>query len=382
MSNPPPWFDTPSADPVITPPPVREGLPPSFRMRADSHYVDSLDRLCPPTTVQFIDVEKIEPRDPERAAAVPDLTDSIRRYGVLQPLLVQNHGGRFRVLAGDRRLTAAAAAELRQVPCIVRPADDEHAADLAVATNLFVGKQAAASEKPPALNGDQAVAELTRCLRALESSSSLLDDAGSPLARSVAARLMRAESRRAICLAQAVRVLGGEVESRPRRLAIHDVVSGVLRAVEPERCLRNVALKPQLTPSHSRVDADEDLLAGALSGVLLATFALVEGADGRVCVTTAVNPRGEFTFSVTQDSTRMPREWAAPVSDEPAARRSVHPGVHPSVDLSVDPGVDPDATSALLIRAARRASEVCGGRLTVTAGARGSDLQIAVPTVA
>ena len=330
-------------------------------MRADSHYVDSLDRFSPATTVQFIDVEQIEPRDPARASAVPDLTDSIRRYGVLQPLLVQNHGARFRVLAGDRRLSAAAAAELRQVPCIVRPADDEHAADLAVATNLFDAKEAAAGEIPPALDGERAVAELTRCLRALESSSSLLDDSASHLTRSVAARLMRAESRRASCLAQAVRVLGGEVEPRPQRLAIHDVVNGVLRAVEPERCLRNVALKPQLTPSHSRVDADEDLLVGALSGVLIATFALVDGADARVSVTTAVNPRGEFTFAVSQDARSVPREWAAPVSEEAAA----HHG----------------ATGGLLIRAAHRAAEVCGGRMTVAAGARGSEVQIVVPTV-
>jgi len=361
VSNPPPWFDTPSTDPVITPPAVREGLPPSFRMRADSHYVDALDRFSPATTVQFIDVEKLEPRDPDRAPAVPDLTDSIRRYGVLQPLLVQNHGARFRVLAGDRRLTAAAAAELRQVPCIVRPPDDEHAADLAVATNLFDGKEAPGGDKPLALDGEQAVAELTRCLRALESSSSLLDDSGSHLTRSVAARLLRAESRRAICLAQAVRVLGGKVEPRPQRLAIHDVVNGVLRAVEPERCLRNVALKPQLTPSHSRVDADEDLLVGALSGVLLATFALIAGADVPVSVTTVVNPRGEFTFAVNQDARSMPREWAAPVSEEG--------------------GTNHGATGGLLIRAARRASEVCGGRMTVAAGARGSEVVIAMPTV-
>ena len=36
----PPTFDRPPSDPVI-----REGLPPTFRMRADSHYVDSLDRF-------------------------------------------------------------------------------------------------------------------------------------------------------------------------------------------------------------------------------------------------------------------------------------------------------------------------------------------------
>ena len=81
-----------------------------------------------------------------------------------------------------------------------------------------------------------------------------------------------------------------------KRLAIHEVVTRVLQAVEPERCLRNISLKPQLMPSHSGVHADEDLLIGALVSVLLATFALVDGADVPVSVSARCKSSGGVQF--------------------------------------------------------------------------------------
>ena len=208
-------------------------------------------------------------------------------------------------------------------------------------------------------NGDQAVAELTRCLRTLELSPSLLGQAGSPLANSVTLNLIRAESRRAACFLQAVRVTRDDIGACPRRLAIHDVVTRVLQAVEPERCLRNIALKPQLMPSHSGVHADEDLLIGALVSALLATFALVDGTDVPVSVSARVNPQGEFSFLVTQDGINASGAWNAP--EDAAGQLS--------------------GESVVLITAARRAAEACGGKMTVTAGGGGSDIHIAVPTI-
>jgi hypothetical protein len=374
VSNLPPSFDRPSSDPVIPllperlarqassePSSIREGLPPTFRMRADSHYVDSLDRLGPATTVQLIDVDKIEPRDRQRSNDLGALVGSIKRHGVLQPLLVQPHNSRFRVVAGDRRLAAAIDAGLRQVPCMVRPADEEQAADLSVATNLFAARGGHAASAAPASSDEQAILELTRCLRTLESSPALLGQAGSHLTHSVAGTLIRAESRRAICFLQAVRVLRDEIRACPKRLAIQDVVAGVLHAVEPERGLRHITLKPQLVVSHSTIHADEELLVGALSGVVLATFALVDRMDAQVNVSARVDPRGEFAFAVSQDRVSTPRAWLA------AARED-------SLDHQSGEGT-------VLIAAARRAAEVCKGKLTVAMGGWGSDIQIVVPTV-
>ena len=145
-------------------------------------------------------------------------------------------------------------------------------------------------------------------------------------------------------------------------MAIHEVVTRVLQAIEPERCLRNIALKPQLMPSHSGVHADEDLLTGALVSVLLATFALVDGTDVPVSVSARVNPQGEFSFLVTQEGINASGAWTAPAPEDAAGQQG--------------------GESVVLITAARRAAEACGGRMTVTAGDRGSDIHITVPTIA
>ena len=52
------------------------------------------------------------------------LVKSIQKLGVLQPLLVRPRAGRFELIAGARRLAAAAAAALTEVPCLVHQADD------------------------------------------------------------------------------------------------------------------------------------------------------------------------------------------------------------------------------------------------------------------
>ena len=76
--------------------PVREGLPPTFRMRADAHYVESLDTAPPAPKLQVVDVSRIDPRDTGRVQPVPALVASIRSVGVLQPLIVEPRNGRFR----------------------------------------------------------------------------------------------------------------------------------------------------------------------------------------------------------------------------------------------------------------------------------------------
>ena len=104
----------------------REGLPPAFRMRADAHYVEQLDGALPAVTVQFIAVHAIDVSDAP-ADALPALVDSIKRHGVLEPLVVQRNNGTYKTIAGQKRLAAARAAGLRDVPCLVHHVSDERA---------------------------------------------------------------------------------------------------------------------------------------------------------------------------------------------------------------------------------------------------------------
>lgn len=95
-------------------------------MRADAHYVEQLDGATPAMTVQFIAVHAIDVSD-SAADALPSLVESIKRHGVLEPLLVQRNNGTYKTIAGQKRLAAARAAGLRDVPCLVHHVTDDRA---------------------------------------------------------------------------------------------------------------------------------------------------------------------------------------------------------------------------------------------------------------
>ncbi len=71
--------------------------------------------------------------DPE---AINQLAESIRLYGVLNPLTVRRKSGGFELIAGERRLRAARAAGLTEVPCIVMTADEQDSSAIALVENL------------------------------------------------------------------------------------------------------------------------------------------------------------------------------------------------------------------------------------------------------
>lgn len=77
-----------------------------------------------------------QPRKIFADRSLETLSDSIRRHGVLQPLLVRAYGEKYELIAGERRLRAAIAAGLDTVPCIIKQADAERSAEIAIIENL------------------------------------------------------------------------------------------------------------------------------------------------------------------------------------------------------------------------------------------------------
>ncbi|MFQ5519548.1 MAG: ParB/RepB/Spo0J family partition protein [Mariprofundus sp.] len=63
------------------------------------------------------------------------LTDSIRREGVLMPILLRPQGDAYELIAGERRWRASQAAGLTEIPAVVRPVDDLQALELAIIEN-------------------------------------------------------------------------------------------------------------------------------------------------------------------------------------------------------------------------------------------------------
>jgi len=72
--------------------------------------------------------------DPE---AIAQLAESIRQYGVLNPLTVRRaQNGEYELVAGERRLRAARVAGLNEVPCLVITADSQDSSAIALVENL------------------------------------------------------------------------------------------------------------------------------------------------------------------------------------------------------------------------------------------------------
>lgn len=77
-----------------------------------------------------------QPRKTFKEEQLQDLAESIKEYGVLQPVLVRRKGNRYELIAGERRLRAAELAGLEKIPAIVRTFDDRDIALLALVENL------------------------------------------------------------------------------------------------------------------------------------------------------------------------------------------------------------------------------------------------------
>ena len=77
-----------------------------------------------------------QPRKEFSAEALQELADSIKSQGVIQPLIVRERNGSFELIAGERRWRAAQLLGLKEVPVIVREADDRTVLELALIENL------------------------------------------------------------------------------------------------------------------------------------------------------------------------------------------------------------------------------------------------------
>jgi ParB family chromosome partitioning protein len=78
----------------------------------------------------------LQPRQDFKAESLQELVESIREQGIIQPLIVRKKGGKFELIAGERRWRAAKMLALKQAPVIVREATDREVLELALIENL------------------------------------------------------------------------------------------------------------------------------------------------------------------------------------------------------------------------------------------------------
>ena len=293
----------------------REGLPRGYRMRADSHYVDQLEARNPAPAIRLIPTRQIDTTDLSASAGPQALAQSIAVHGVVQPLLVRRRNGRYQLIAGRKRLAAAIAAGVADVPCLTFDVDDTGAATLAQADNLRFPEERAF---PDADSVNHVLRVLAIDLARIGSSASLLGPTPHrTFQHRVAADFIQAQAWRTAWLANATTLV--LTPARAGRVAsISSIADRVKAAFEPERRLTRLLL-------------DEESAVTALSGGVFATLAWLEGVEEPRIELRADAPAARTAkIEIVQRSTI--------VSAEPA-RYLREPEHVPSTDLAVALGL-------------------------------------------
>lgn len=79
--------------------------------------------------------DESQPRKTFSKEGLLELSESIKKHGILQPIVVVREGEKYKIVAGERRWRAAQLAELEVVPVIVRTLDDQSRLEMAIVEN-------------------------------------------------------------------------------------------------------------------------------------------------------------------------------------------------------------------------------------------------------
>lgn len=90
---------------------------------------------------KFIDINDIvanenQPRTHFEKEKIQELAVSIQQNGLLQPIVVRPHEGKYQIVVGERRYRACKLAGLDEIPCIVQKYDEEQTATAAIVENI------------------------------------------------------------------------------------------------------------------------------------------------------------------------------------------------------------------------------------------------------
>ena len=88
-------------------------------------------------SLSLVDPKSDQPRKNFDKAALEELAASIKENGLLQPILVREYtGGRYQIIAGERRFRASKIAGLSEIPAIILDKDDRKVAEIALIENI------------------------------------------------------------------------------------------------------------------------------------------------------------------------------------------------------------------------------------------------------
>lgn len=86
--------------------------------------------------IKLIDPNKNQPRKTFDATSLKELAESIKQHGIISPIVVNDQGGRYMIIAGERRFRASIIAGLRTVPVIIKNYTARQIKEVSIIENL------------------------------------------------------------------------------------------------------------------------------------------------------------------------------------------------------------------------------------------------------
>jgi ParB family chromosome partitioning protein len=118
---------------------ARRGLPDTVRMRHDEHYVEALTTSAGTPVGRMVPIDQVDPNPNQPRQVMGDLSElmaSIAEKGIIEPLVLRQRGERYQIIAGERRYQAAVQVGLKELPGVIRDADDNEIMEVALVENL------------------------------------------------------------------------------------------------------------------------------------------------------------------------------------------------------------------------------------------------------
>jgi ParB family chromosome partitioning protein len=224
-----------------------------------------LGALIPPrssgTSTTEIPVSRIarnpyQPRSVQDREALEALAESIRRHGVLQPIVVIETLDGYQLVAGERRVRAAEIAGVERIPAIVREAADHAQLELALVENLQRADLAPLDEAQAfrrlvdefGMTQEEVGSRMGRSRSAVANTMRLLDLADEVQAAIADGRISEGHGR----------ALGGlDVSAQPQ--ALRAVVDRGLSVRDTEELVRRLRVAPAPAPTRATTRTDPEI---------------------------------------------------------------------------------------------------------------------------
>jgi len=225
-------------------------------------------------SVRFISVDQLDAVGVSAQSDLDELARSIQRLGILRPLIVRDKAGRYEIIAGRRRYSAAQLLGLSEIPCIViRDADDARANALAAADNIHSRPVSGSVRANIMGQVSTAISDVSRGVSDLVKSLSVLPDMRAGFERETIENLVRAQAWRTLWMANVTSFLCSGQVPDGRRRAFAAVVDSVVDGFEPER--RVTGIRFDVAHAATRAIVDDSLVGLAIAGAVIVTLSFV-----------------------------------------------------------------------------------------------------------